>query len=135
MCTLVLKEQLFQKSFEYVYGIIDLRELEEWLLPNLETILDSADDRSSEIAQLIEWGAIEVQADLCSAEELSEALRNLLFASIVRSPGIQASGILSSAIESQEDVWDIEVPGPRETIRWELQFSSSERERSRQEVF
>ncbi|MDD9819528.1 MAG: hypothetical protein OXR07_01450 [Nitrospira sp.] len=118
MDTLLLKEQLFQKSFEYVRGIIGLHELEEWLLPNFEDILDSGDASSREIAQLIEGGAIEVQAGLYSEAELSEELRNLLFASTVRSSGTRA-------------MEDTEAPDPHDTIRWDSQVSSSESGRSR----
>jgi len=104
MCTLLLKEQLFQKSFEYVRGIIALHELEEWLLPNFEDILDYGDASSGEIAKLIEGGAIEVQAGLYSEAELSEELRNLLSASTVHPSGTRAMG-------------DTDAPTPHDTIR------------------
>lgn len=118
MCTLLLKEQLFQKSLEYVRGIIALHELEEWLLPNFEDILDSGDASSRELAQLIEGGAIEVQAGLYPEAELSEELQNLLSALTARSSDTRA-------------MRDTAPPDPHDTIRWDLRVSSSESGRSR----
>ena len=81
MFTFLVEQLLFQKAAEYVDGTIDLQELEEWLLPNLENILDSGNENSIALAKLIEGGAIEIQAGLSSRKKLSQELKKLLSSS------------------------------------------------------
>lgn len=78
MFTFLVEQLLFQKAAEYVDGTIDLQELEEWLLPNLENILDSGNENSIALAKLIEGGAIEIQVGLSSRKKLSQELKKLL---------------------------------------------------------
>ena len=79
--TFLGEQRLFQKATEYVDGTIDLQELEVWLLPNLENILDAGNENSIALAKLIEGGAIEIQAGLSSRKKLSQELKKLLSSS------------------------------------------------------
>lgn len=81
MITFLVEQHLFQKAAEHVDGKIDLQELEERLLPDLETILDAGNENSIVLAKLIEGGAIEIQAGLSSRKKLSQELKKLLSSS------------------------------------------------------
>jgi hypothetical protein len=51
--------ELLKKTKDYVLGISTLQELEEWLLCNLQNILDSGDDRAADIANELDADLVE----------------------------------------------------------------------------
>ena len=104
MFALLIEEQLFQKAIEYVDGNIDLRELEEWLLPNLETILDHGNDESIALAELLEVGAIELQVGVSSKEALVSELRKLL-----TSRKFMQDIDWASIVTVKNETWDLKV--------------------------
>ncbi len=106
MFTPLVEQHLFQKAVEYVDGTIELQELETWLLPNLETILDAGDADSIALAKLIEGGAIELQAGLLTTEALRQELKALL-SSAKFSQLIIWSGATSG---SEKNIWNMEAP-------------------------
>lgn len=118
MFALLVEQHLFQKTVEYIDGTMGLQELEEWLLPNLETILDSGNDDSIALAELIEGRAIELQADISSADTLRQELKELLF-SLKFNQDITWS---TNTADSQK-FWDMGVLDQTETIKWDLQFA------------
>ena len=117
MFTLLVEQHLFQKTVECVDGIIDLRELEAWLLPNLETILDGGNDDSVALAKLIEGGAIELQAGISSEETLCHGLKELL-SSLKFNQNIWSDNTADS-----KKIWDIGALDQTQTLKWDLQFA------------
>lgn len=118
MFALLLEEQLFQKAFEYVVGNIDLRELEEWLLPTLETILDCGSDDSIALAELIEAGTIELQTGISTEETLIQELKELL-----SSPKYDQNVIWAKNTAKSTKIWAMGVLDETQTLNWNLQFA------------
>ena len=111
MFELLVEQHLFQKAVEYVDGTIDLRELEEWLLPNLETILDGGNDYSIALAEILEGGAIELQAGISSEETLVQELKKLL-----SSPKFNQDFRWASNTAERKEIWDMKVIDDAEDI-------------------
>ena len=119
MFTLLVEQHLFQKALEYADGTIDLQELETWLLPNLETILDGGDVDSIALAKLIEGGAIELQAGISSRGAFCQELKKLLSSVKLDQPIIW----FGNTAGSKENIWDAIILDQPQTVRWDLQFA------------
>lgn len=74
----IANEILFQKTLDYLYWGLDLNCLEEWLLGNLNEILDSGDKTSVELAKLIEGSVIEIGEGISTKEDLDADLQKIV---------------------------------------------------------
>lgn len=74
----IANEILFQKTLEYLYWGLDLNCLEEWLLSNLNEILDSDDKTSIELAKLLEGSIVEIGEGISTKEDLNADLQKIV---------------------------------------------------------
>jgi hypothetical protein len=74
-----LIDKLFlQKALEYSYGVTSLQDLERYLLPNLNEVLDSNIESIRELAKLVEGASVEIDEGVTSETELKRELQTLL---------------------------------------------------------
>lgn len=74
-----LVDKLFhQKALEYSHGVISLQDLERYLLPNLNEILDSNNKSMRELVKLVEGASVEIEEGVTLEAELRHEVQTLL---------------------------------------------------------
>ena len=70
--------ELLKTIKSYVLGDITLQELEEWLLSNMQDILDSGDERAIEIANELDADLIELAEGIIDMSNIRDHLQRYM---------------------------------------------------------
>ena len=70
--------KLLETIKSYVLGEITLQELEEWLLSNLQDILDSGDKRAADIANEMDADLVEFAEGIVSESDIRDHLQRYM---------------------------------------------------------
>ena len=73
-----LREPLVVKAIEYLCGKISLDQLEDWILPKLQRILDSGDDTAETLAHGVLALSAHLSEEVISEEQLKADLLQIL---------------------------------------------------------
>jgi len=81
-----LREPLVTKALEYLTDQINIDQLEDWILPKLQRILDSGDDNAADLAKGVLALSAHLSAEVISEEQLKEDLRHILHENSIPHP-------------------------------------------------
>lgn len=113
--------EILQHIRDYINGLSSLQALEEWLLANLQQVLDSGDNDAIRIANELDAGIVELGENLIDESALRDNLLRIieLHDSIILPSPVTADSATKVTSISETVRVDSQVPGAVEDLRWE----------------
>lgn len=118
--------ELLEKARAYINGLCTLRDLEEWILSNLQRILDSGDADATEIANQLDADLVALTEDLIDERTLRDNLLRLISLQdsiLCDFRGVHAADDIQISNAAETIRTQAEVPGAVVDHRWNLVFA------------
>lgn len=115
-----MRDTLLSRVHDYLIGLSTIRELETWLLSHLQEILDTADQKGTELANQIDADLVELGEGVITASVFYDRLQNYYLATMTTSASFSGSveGTRVHACTSAETIHHCyETPGHSITHR------------------
>ena len=111
--------EIYNKVIQYLNGDIKLSDLENWIVPNLERVVNLPPSPERDLAGEIELGLSEMTAGHRTENEFKTELRELLQSSIIEFETRQTV-ISRGLVDTELTTIDASIPADSSTIEYDI---------------